>query len=211
MPHPAGSVPAVTGAGRYIAFEGAEACGKSTQAARLASRLDAVLTRQPGGTAIGTAIRHIVLDPATEGLDDRAEALLIAADKAQHVAEVVRPALAAGRHVVSDRYVASALAYQGYGRGLDLGPLGAVLDYATGGLVPDLTVLFEVSDAVADARLGDARDRLEGESATFHERVRAGFRALAAADPTWAVVDATGTVDEVAARVAAVVAERLGL
>jgi len=104
--------------GRFIAFEGGEACGKSTQSALLASALDAVLTREPGGTVIGARLRSLVLDPATEGLAPRAEALLMAADRAQHVAEVVEPALAAGRHVVTDRFAGSSIAYQGHGRGL---------------------------------------------------------------------------------------------
>jgi dTMP kinase len=198
--------------GRFIVFEGGEATGKSTQAHRLAERLDAVLTHQPGGTELGRAIRGIVLDPANTSLDPRAEALLIAADKAQHVAEIVRPALAAGRHVVCDRYIASSIVYQGHGRGIDLVELDAVLQFATGGLEPDLTVLLEVADHVAEERLGDQRDRFEAESSAFHARVRAGYRSLATAHASsWAVVDATGTVDEVAARVAAVVAARLAV
>jgi dTMP kinase len=191
---------------RLIAFEGADASGKSTQARRLGQRLDVEVTFQFGATEIGAAIRRILLDPANDELDDRAEALLIIADKAQHVAEIVGPALAAGRTVVSDRFTASALAYQGYGRGLDLDFLAATMAFATGGLVPDLTVLLDVDVAVARERLGHRIDRIEGAGAAFHERVRRGYLELAAADPDrWLVIDAAGSVDEVGARVDAAV------
>jgi dTMP kinase len=191
---------------RLIAFEGADASGKSTQARRLGQRLDVEVTFQFGATEIGAAIRRILLDPANDELDDRAEALLIIADKAQHVAEIVGPALAAGRTVVSDRFTASALAYQGYGRGLDLDVLAATMAFATGGLVPDLTVLLDVDVAVARERLGHRIDRIEGAGAAFHERVRRGYLELAAADPDrWLVIDAAGSVDEVGARVDAAV------
>jgi dTMP kinase len=188
--------------GRLIAFEGADASGKSTQARRLGSRLGIEVTFQHGATDVGAAIRSIVLDPANQSLDDRTEALLIIADKAQHVAEIVGPALAAGTTIISDRFTASTLAYQGYGRGLDLDLLRATMDFATHGLEPDLTVLLDVDLEVARARLGDQMDRIEGAGAEFHQRVRNGYLALAAADPDrWLVVDAEGTVDEVAARV----------
>jgi dTMP kinase len=197
--------------GRFIVFEGGEACGKSTQARLLADRLGALFTFQPGGTALGSAIRRIVLDPSNTALDARAEALLLAADKAQHVAEVVGPALARGRDVVCDRYVASSLVYQGHGRGIDLDELRALLRFATGGLDPDLTLLLDVPDHVTDARLGEHRDRFEAESGEFHERVRAGYRSLAEADPAgWAIVDGSGTIDEVSRRVATIVHRRLG-
>jgi dTMP kinase len=196
--------------GRFIVFEGGEASGKSTQARLLAERLGARLTHQPGGTELGAAIRRIVLDPANTDLDARAETLLIAADKAQHLAEVVRPALAQGRDVVCDRYVASSVVYQGRGRGIPDADLAELLRFATGGLVPDLTILLEVPDAVAHHRLGDQRDRFEAEPDAFHARVRAGYRELAAADPTgWVVIDAGGTIAEVAQRVSAAVAARL--
>lgn len=196
--------------GRFIVFEGGEASGKSTQAQRLALRLDATLTHQPGGTELGMAVRELVLDPANVALDVRAEALLIAADKAQHVAQVVRPALERG-DVVCDRYVASALVYQGYGRGLDLATLRQLLDFATGGLEPDLTLLLEAPREAVERRLGSDRDRFESEPAEFHERVRAGYRELAAADPDrWAIIDGAGTVEEVAQRVLAAVHERFG-
>ena len=198
--------------GRFIVFEGGEACGKSTQARRLADRLDALFTFEPGATDLGRLIREIVLDHDNHHLDARAEALLIAADKAQHVRSIIEPTLAAGRDVVCDRFVDSALAYQGFGRGLDLPQLGQVLAFATGGLQPDLILLLEVPDSVADARLGGQRDRLEAESQSFHRRVRDGFRTLAGADPEhWAVIDGEGAVDEVSARIDWILAERLDL
>jgi dTMP kinase len=198
----------VTARGRLIAFEGGEACGKSTQAAILAERLGAVLTREPGGTDVGVRIREILLGAGTVDLDPRAEALLMAADRAHHVATLVRPAIEAGRDVVTDRYIGSSLAYQGYGRGLGVAEVARISAWATGGLDPDVVVLLDVPDGVAAARLGDQRDRLEAEGPEFHRRVIAGFRALAAADPQrWVVVDGTGPVDAVAARVLAAVAD----
>lgn len=198
--------------GKLIAFEGGEACGKSTQAALLAERLDAVLTREPGGTPVGERVREVLLDPSVEWIADRAEALLMAAARAQHVAEVVGPALDAGRHVVTDRFSHSSIAYQGYGRGLDIDEVAQLSDWAAAGRWPDLVVLLDVDPSVAEGRRSRARDRLEGAGADFHRRVHAGFVALAAADPDrWVVVDGTAPVDEVAAAVAAAVATRLGL
>jgi dTMP kinase len=188
--------------GLLIAFEGADASGKSTQARRLGARLGLDVTFQHGATEVGAAIRAIVLDPLNLVLDDRTEALLIVADKAQHVAEIVGPALAAGKTIISDRFTASTLAYQGYGRGLDLDLLRATMDFATHGIEPDLTVLLDVDVEVAARRLGDQMDRIEGAGAQFHERVRRGYLELAAANPSrWRVVDADGTVDEVGSRV----------
>lgn len=184
-----------------IAFEGGEACGKSTQAAILAQRLDAVHTREPGGTAVGERLRSLLLDTDSGSMDVRAEALILAAARAQHVAEVVAPALAAGRTVVTDRFSYSSLAYQGYGRGLPLDEVRSLSDWATGGLWPDAVVLLDLPSEVANARRGHP-DRFESESNDFHWRVEEGFRALAADDPErWLVVDGSGTVDEVAARV----------
>lgn len=195
-----------TTSGRLIAFEGADASGKSTQARRLAGRLGVDLTFQFGATDIGGAIRSIVLDPANTALDDRAEALLIIADKAQHVAEVVGPALEAGRTIISDRFTASAMAYQGHGRGLDLDLLTAMLRFSVRDIEPDLTVLLDVELEVARARLGDAIDRIEGAGADFHRRVRSAYLAMAAVDPDrWVVVDAGGAVDEVGAAIDAAV------
>jgi dTMP kinase len=198
-----------SGQGRFVALEGGEGAGKSTQAARLAERLDAVLTREPGGTPTGKAIRELLLDPSTVGLDDRTEALLMAADRAQHVAEVVRPALAGGRHVVSDRYVGSSLAYQGFGRGLPVDEVRRLSAWATRGLEPDLVVLLDVPETVAATRVGDRPDRLEAAGEDFHRRVAAGYRALAAADPArWVVVDGSGDQDDVEAAVWSAVTER---
>lgn len=195
----------------FIALEGGEASGKSTQAARLADALGAVLTREPGGTDVGARLRALLLDPATGDLDRRTEALLMLADRAQHVAEVIRPALAAGRHVVSDRHAGSTIAYQGGGRGLDPDELDSLSRWSTGGLQPDLVLLLDLPVAVAHARLGPARDRLEREGAEFHERVRSAFLARAAADDRWVVLDASGTPDEVWSAVALAVEARLGL
>jgi dTMP kinase len=195
-----------------VAFEGGEGCGKSTQARLLAEALGAVLTREPGGTEVGARIRQLVLSPDTVGLDPRAEALLMAADRAQHVAEVVRPALAAGRHVVSDRFAGSSIAYQGHGRGLPVEEVRRLSEWATAGTWPDLVVLLEVEPEVAAARLQRALDRMEAEGDDFHLRVAEGFRALAAADPErWVVLDGSGTVEDVQAAVLAVVGERLQL
>jgi dTMP kinase len=206
------SSPAPTARGRFIAFEGGEACGKSTQSALLADALDAVLTREPGGTVIGARVRSLVLDPATEGLAPRAEALLMAADRAQHVAEVVEPALAAGRHVVTDRFAGSSIAYQGHGRGLPVDEIRGISEWATDGVWPDLIVLLDVPAAVADHRLGAARDRMEAEPSAFHAAVIEGFHAQAVAEPDrWVVLDGTGSIDDVAAAVRRVVAERLQL
>jgi dTMP kinase len=185
----------------FVAFEGGEASGKSTQAQRLAARIDAVLTREPGGTPLGEEIRTLLLH-ADHAIDARAEALLMAAARAQHVAEVIAPALAAGRHVVTDRFTASSLAYQGYGRGLPVDEVAALSRIATVGLEPDLYVLRDVAPDVAAARRDRAHDRMEAAGDEFHRRVRDGFLALAAADPDrWLVVDASATVDEIEASV----------
>ncbi|HWC11261.1 MAG TPA: dTMP kinase [Acidimicrobiales bacterium] len=189
--------------GRLIAFEGGEASGKSTQAAVLAERLGALLTREPGGTALGRRVRELVLDPDAAGLHPRAEALLLAADRAQHVAELVAPALAAGRDVVTDRFSGSTLAYQGYGHGLPMDDLAWLSRWASAGLEPDLVVLLDVEPLLAAARQGGRPlDRLEASAAEFHERVREGYRALARADDSrWVVVDGAGPESDVAARV----------
>lgn len=199
--------------GRYIALEGSEGCGKSTQAARLATALDAVLTRETGGTDIGQRIRSILHDTSVTNLSPRAEALLAAADRAQHLAEVVSPALAAGRHVISDRSVYSTLAYQGYGRGLDLADLRSINDWAVGGVWPELAVLIDAPAEVLAARLrGRTLDRFEQEHADFHRRVADGFRAMATADPDrWVVVDGTRSPDDVASLIRTAVRDRLGV
>ena len=196
--------------GHFIAVEGADGTGKSTQARLLAERLGALFTREPGGTPLGERIRALVLDPSGDPPVDRAEALLMAAARAQHVAEVVEPALAAGRDVVSDRYVASSVAYQGYGRGLGAEAVMAVNRFATDDLRPDLVVLILVDAPVAVRRLGDHLDRIEQAGDAFQTAVVAAYSEMATADPDrWLVVDGNGTVEEVAARVAAAVEERL--
>jgi dTMP kinase len=197
--------------GRFIVFEGGEGTGKSTQAARLAERLDAVLTHEPGATAVGARLRELMLSPETERLDDRAEALLMAADRAQHVSELIEPALRSGRHVVCDRYIGSSVAYQGYGRGLDPDMVRAVSGWAAAGLWPDVTILLTVPDDIAAARIGAARDRIEAAGDDFHRRVIEGFREQAADEPEhWIEVDGTGTPDEVEDRVLDAVAEVFG-
>jgi dTMP kinase len=195
---------------RFIVFEGGEASGKSTQSARLADRIGALHTREPGGTAVGSALRGLLLDDRTTGLDDRAEALLMAADRAQHVAEVIRPALAAGEHVVSDRYIGSTLAYQGFGRGLPVAELRQLSAWAAGGLWPDLIVLLDVPLSVALGRLGTDPDRVEAAGEEFHDRVTRGYRALAAAESDrWVVVDGNQPPDDVAEAVWRSVVARL--
>ena len=185
-------------------FEGGEGSGKSTQAARLAERLGAVLTREPGGTEMGRRIRALVLDPSVgTALDVRAEALLMAADRAQHVAEVIRPALARGVDVVSDRFTGSTLAYQGFARGLPVPELARLSSWATGGLEPDVVILLDLPAEVAATRMKPQADRMEAAGAEFHRRVAEGYRALAADDPgRWRVVDGSGSVTEVEALVA---------
>ena len=197
----------------YIAFEGAEGCGKSTQSRRLAEAIDAVLTRETGGTEIGRRLRDILHDTDVTDLNDHAETLIVAADRAQHLAEIVRPALAAGRHVVSDRSVYSSLAYQGYGRGLPVDEVRLVNEWAVDDTWPDLVVLLQVPDEVAAERMRRRQlDRFEQAGDAFHARVVAGFADMAAADADrWVVVDASGPLDEVTRTIRAVVAERLGV
>lgn len=190
--------------GRLIAFEGGEGSGKSTQARLFAEAHGALLTHEPGGTGLGRAIRKLVLDPATGGIGARAEALLLAADRAQHVDDVIAPALAGGRDVVSDRYSASSLAYQGYGRGLPVEEIRSLTLWASGRLEPDVVVLLDVPLDVARTRWRGERDRLEAEAEEFHVRVAEGYDALARAEPDrWLRVDGVGSVDEVAGRVSA--------
>jgi dTMP kinase len=200
--------------GVFIVLEGADGSGKSTQVARLAKCLrssgrEVVATFEPGATPVGAAVRNVLLE-RDEHVAPIAEALLMAADRAQHVAEIVRPALARGADVVSDRYVPSSLAYQGGGRGLSLELVDAINRWATGGLTPDLVIVIDISERVARTRRDAAPDRFERESADFHARVRDAYRKLAA-EREWAVIDGDADVDTVAARVSAVVSERLGI
>lgn len=191
--------------GWFVAVEGGDGAGKSTQVALLAQRLradglDVLVTRQPGGTPLGERLRELVLHG--DHVSPRAEALLYAADKAQHVDTVVAPALAAGQVVVTDRYVDSSIAYQGAGR--DLGPeeVAELQRWAVGGLKPDLTIVLDVTPDTGRRRRGDVHDRLESEGDEFHRAVRDHFLVLAKADPDrYLVVDATLPPDDIHARV----------
>jgi len=198
--------------GRLLALEGIDGCGKSTQAKALAAALGARLTHEPGATSLGVTLRRLVLAPESPAISWRAEALLLAADRAEHVAEIVAPALAAGEWVVSDRFSGSTLAYQGYGRGLKVDELRRLVDWATGGLAPDLSILVDVPVAVAQTRLAEtAPDRLERLGPAFAQRVRDGFLALAAADPVhWVVVDGTADRTTLTAHILTLVQERVG-
>ncbi|MDT6986141.1 dTMP kinase [Streptomyces lusitanus] len=188
--------PASAGTGFFIALEGGDGAGKSTQAEALADWIRAkghevVLTREPGATPVGKRLRSILLDVSSAGLSHRAEALLYAADRAEHVDTVVRPALERGAVVISDRYIDSSVAYQGAGRDLSPTEIARINRWATAGLVPNLTVLLDVAPETARERFTEAPDRLESEPAEFHARVRSGFLTLAAADPgRYLVVDA---------------------
>ena len=192
--------------GIFITFEGGDGTGKSTQVRLLAEWLTeqgrtVVTTREPGGTEVGTALREIVLHHRGE-IDPRAEALLYAADRAQHVGTLVRQALERGDVVVQDRYIDSSVAYQGAGRVLDATEIKRISLWATGDLLPDLTVLLDLPGDVARARLAGEHkvfDRLENERDDFHERVRTGFLALAANEPQrFLVVDATQEIEQIA-------------
>jgi dTMP kinase len=197
--------------GHFIAFEGGEGSGKSTQARRLADRLGtrAVFTFEPGDTPLGAELRRLVLDSPDLEITDRAEALLMAADRAQHVVEVVQPALEAGRTVICDRFAGSSVAYQGHGRQLPATEVEQLSRWATDGLWPDLIVLLEVSPGDAEHRLARAKDRLESAGDAFHARVHDGFLMQAMADPDrWAVVDGTPPEDEVAAAIWDIVSMR---
>lgn len=204
--------------GYFISFEGGEGSGKSTQIERLVVWLRARnfalhVTREPGGTRIGTSIRELLLHPDHRHLSARAEALLYQADRAQHVDEILIPALTGGKIVVCDRFFDSSLVYQGVGRGLGPKWIGQLSRFAAGGLVPDLTILLDVPTEVGLARLqsrGKAQDRLDLEGKAFHTKVRKTFLSLAKKEKKrFAVIDATQTADEVAAEIEALVTARL--
>ncbi len=190
--------------GLFITFEGPEGSGKTTQMPLLAHYLEergiaVVCTREPGGTRISEQIRQVILSKENNEISDPTEALLYSAARAQIVAELIRPALAAGTTVLCDRYADSTLAYQGYGLGLDLDALRVITRFATGGLVPDLTFFIDVpvADGIARKRLGET-NRLDDKAIAYHERVRSGYLEMAKAEPErWVVVDGTGSVGDV--------------
>jgi dTMP kinase len=197
--------------GTYIAFEGLEGCGKSTHVTRLAERLGAIATREPGGTRIGTMLRGILADPDNTDIDARTELLLMTADRAQLMSEVIQPALTTGRHVVSDRSVYSTLAYQGYGRGLDLTRIREINSWALADTLPDVVVWIRIPREEAERRLAKRNlDRFEREGADFFARIADGFADLAAADPKrWILIDGMLSKDEVAEAIYAAVSPRL--
>jgi len=198
--------------GRLIAFEGIDGCGKSTQAKAVAAALGALLTHEPGATPLGARLRRLLLDPDSDSPppSPRAETLLMAADRAEHVAEVIEPALAYGAWVVTDRYSGSTIAYQGYGRGLGAEGLAEVVAWATAGVEADLSVFVDVPVEVAAARRRGA-DRMERLGPEFAARVREGFAAQAKTEPgRWLVVDGTRDVDAITAHIVDAVRTRLG-
>ena len=203
--------------GLFITFEGLDGCGKSTQMELLAEGLRergyvVLLTREPGGTPLGEAIRDLLLDPRHHGMSARAEALLYAAARAHLVEQVIRPALKDGQVVLCDRYLDSSLAYQGYGRGLGTDDIVTLNVWATECLFPDLTLLLDLDDSLRSTRLAAVPDRLEAEDDEFHGRVAEGYRTLANLHPhRIRKVDANGNESEVQARVRAVIEEELEL
>jgi dTMP kinase len=207
-------------AAMFITFEGPEGGGKSTQIRLLAEFLrgrgfTVETMREPGGTPIGDQIRHVLHDTANTAMAPAAEVLLYSASRAQLVNERIRPALAAGRIVLCDRYADSTMAYQGYGRGLDLGMLATLTGIATGGLTPDLTLLLDldVSDGLSRRLVrGEEMNRLDLEAVAFHERVREGYSRLASADPgRWVRIQADRTVELVAEDIREAVLARLSI
>lgn len=195
----------------YIALEGLEGCGKSTHTKRLGEHLGAVITREPGGTRIGGLLRSILADPDNTDLAPRTEALLMAADRAQHMSEVIEPALARGQHVVSDRSIYSTLAYQGYGRQLGTTDLRAISVWALNGRLPDIVVFISVPTPILTERLAKRDlDRFEREGADFFARINDGFAELRAAEPDrWIVIDGTAPKDDVEMAIRTAVQTRL--
>jgi dTMP kinase len=199
----------------FIVFEGGEGAGKSTQSRALADYLEArghavVRTREPGGTPAAEAIRDVLLDPANAGLDDRAEALLFAASRGDHAARVIRPALERGEIVISDRYIDSSVAYQGVARGLGADRVAELSLWATGGLLPDLTILLDVDPALGLARVVGP-DRLEAEPPEWHARVRQAFLDIAGESPDrYLVLDASRPAEDLAVEIAVAVSAMLG-
>lgn len=205
--------------GAFITFEGPEGSGKTTQVRLLAAWLaqmghDVLTTREPGGTRIGDGVRALLLDPAHTEMRPETEILLFSAARAQIVGQVIRPHLAQGGIVICDRFADSTLAYQGYGRQLDLATLRQITAFATGNLIPDLSICLDlpVEEGLRRKRGGDLAEwnRMEREQLVFHERVRAGFLSLAAAEPArWLILDALQPVERIQARIRARVADCL--
>ncbi|MEJ2746663.1 MAG: dTMP kinase [Anaerolineae bacterium] len=204
----------------FITLEGPEGSGKSSQIGLLAEFLrqqgfSVITTREPGGTAIGDQIRHVLHDVANTAMSSTAELLLYSASRAQLVNELIRPALAAGQVVICDRYADSTLAYQGYGRSLNLADLQTITQFATGGLKPDLTLLLDIDVERGLARRrdgGEEMNRLDLELVSFHQRVRDGYHRLAQAEPErWVIVDADQSVEGVQAAIQEVVLARLAI
>ena len=206
--------------GVFITFEGIDGCGKSTQREMLAQQLtqrglEVVVTREPGGTDIGEDIRRVLISDASVHIAPPTELLLYVAARAQHVAELIRPSLEAGRVVISDRYTDSTVAFQGYGRGLDLEMVASLNRFATGDLVPDLTIVFDLDPAVARTRLssrpvGGLLGAFDEEHADFHERMRTGYLKMASGEPERIrVVDASGSAEETHSSVMALVLPKL--
>jgi dTMP kinase len=205
--------PADPSRGRFVVLEGIDGCGKSTQANLLARSLGALLTAEPGATSLGGELRSLLLDRKRGSVSLRAEALLMAADRAEHVAEIIEPALADRRWVVSDRFTASTLAYQGYGRGIDLSELIPVAVFAARGVTPDLQILVDLPVEVARGRTKRANDdRLEHLGEDFQVRVREGYLSLARSDPErWVVIDGARSVRAIQTEVTEAVTSRFGL
>jgi dTMP kinase len=188
--------------GIFITFEGIEGCGKSTQAKRvremlIESGLEVVYTREPGGSCIGEQIRDILLDPKNTAMVPLTELLLYEASRHQHMAEVINPALEAGKVVICDRFFDASTAYQGHARGLNVADVERLNLIASGGKRPDLTIILDLPAEIGLKRIGKNPDRIEGEGVEFHERVRAGYLKIAAREPDRVkVVDGSGTIDE---------------
>ena len=197
--------------GLLIAFEGGDASGKTTQARRISDLIGAIFTREPGGTEVGESLRELLLDAQTP-LAFRTEALLMAASRAQLVEEVIRPNLENGIHVVSDRFLASSVVYQGYATGLPVNDVRELAIFATNGLLPDLTVLIDVPVELSMQRRTDMPDRFESETAEFHEKVRSGYLALAEDAPEkWVVIDGSGSLEQVSSLVDEALMDHLDL
>jgi dTMP kinase len=204
--------------GAFITLEGPDGSGKTTQAHLLVEWLrdqghDALLTREPGGTGIGDQIRGVLHDASNRAMSPGTEFLLYSASRAQHVSQLILPSLEAGKIVISDRYADSSLAYQGYGRGLDLEVLHTITVFATRGLKPDLTLYFDIAPGEGLQRRllsGEEWNRMDSEALAFHRRVRAGYWELIGAEPErWEVIKANRPVEEVQAHVRAAVSGRL--